>query len=179
MWIANIAALAFVVIGIPWLVGLSFLDAFVIIPLACMPVFFVASLAAREPAPGAAVKGWIYGLAVLAASLVTVNILHWHGSVMLPPREIILAGAGLSLAACFTTASAARFVPERTLRLGLMAVAVAVLFGYRQLPVAWVAPLETDLSTPGIARKAWMLAGFLAAAAALLLWRAANRSSGR
>lgn len=179
MRIANIAALAFVVIGVPWLVGLSFLDAFVVIPFACMPVFFVASLSARGPATRAALKGWLYGIVVLAASLVTVNILHWHGSVLLPPWEILLAAAGLSLAACFATGGAARFIPERTLRLGLMAVVVAVLFGYRQLPASWVAPFEADLSTGAIARKAWMLAAFLAAAGAVLLRRAANRSGAR
>lgn len=175
----NAVALAFVVVGVPWLVGLSFLDAFVVIPFACMPVFFAAALSARHAAAKAALTSWLAGLAVLAASLVTLNILHWHGSVLLAPRGILLAAAGLSLAACSATAAAGMFVPGRTLRLGLMAVVVFVVVGYRALPAAWVAPLESDLTDSGIARKTWILAALLMAIAAILWRLSANRRGTR
>lgn len=172
---ANILALAFVVVGVPWLVGLSFLDAFVLIPFACMPVFFVAALDTGRSPGQAALKGWLYGLVVLAGSLITVNVLHWHGSALLPPWEILFAAGSLSLAACAVTAGARTWVPPRTMRLALVAIVLGVIFGYRALPTKWVAPLEADLSTGGVARKTLMVAAFLAVVAGVLLNRAPNR----
>lgn len=122
--ILNILAIASVIFFVPWLVGLSFLDALVVIPFACLSVFFVAILIPDSFAGAQArvelesliaggvpektivggrtlavvLCGWGCGMGILPASLGTVNALHWHGRAILPPVLIILDAAGVSLA---------------------------------------------------------------------------------
>jgi len=127
--IANLLAIAFVVVFVPFLIGLSFLDAFVIIPYACLSVFLVAILTAysfagdeaqreilalrAEGAPDRTIlfgrvasvvlASWWFGLVMLAASLASMNWMNWHGEFLLPSSPILIAAAVLSGAATLTT----------------------------------------------------------------------------
>ena len=174
-----LAALA-VIIGLPWLIGLSFLDALVILPFSCLSTFFAPGLVVKwgGSMSRAAGTAWVAGLAFLAASLAVLNWMHWHGTWLLPAGSVLGAAAVLSLAACRLAAAVCkRILPgadspeaaQRSIRRWLMVIMGMALWGHQLVPSSWTAPLEADLSTGGIVRKAWILAGALLAGAALLV----------
>ena len=82
--VVNLLTMCFVSIGLPWMIGLEFLGAFVVIALTCLSVFLVADLVvdsfisypggldSREFA-GKAIAciliGWIFGLTMMFAGL--------------------------------------------------------------------------------------------------------------
>jgi hypothetical protein len=129
----NLAALLFAAVFVPWMAGLGFLDPLVILLFSCLSAFFAANLAPRCFAEGRAFAGiealraagageaavvagkclaavlaaWLFGLAVFAAALASVNLMHWHGSLLLPSARVLAAAAALSLAASGAAGAAA------------------------------------------------------------------------
>src|SRR5258708_3393467 len=110
----NLTAAAFVAVFVPWLTGLGFLDALVIIPYAGLSIFFVAILTAvsfaGEPQrvemrdlsaagagcgaiiagkmAGVGIAGWSFGMSTLAAALAAGDVGNWHGMALLPKRWV-------------------------------------------------------------------------------------------
>ncbi|MBK9171093.1 MAG: hypothetical protein IPM24_27045 [Bryobacterales bacterium] len=198
----NVLMFALVVAGVPWLIGLSMLDALVILPFACLPVFPVASLAVtafagEQPddsvlgwvlakAGAVALAGWLFGIATIVAALAVLNWMNWHGKLLLPSTGILGAAAALSLGAIAAVASAgslaavaAHSAPSgyRRLRLILLATVIGLLMGPRLLPASWTGWLASDLTDAGIARKAWLAAALLVVLAGFLARAAAARYS--
>ncbi|MGH9720549.1 MAG: FkbM family methyltransferase [Bryobacteraceae bacterium] len=124
--VLNLVALAFVFIFIPWMLGLAFLNAFVVIVFAMLSIFFVADLTAasfasdqgrRElqelvasrasakallAAKSAAIVSfsWMCGLLALAVCFASVNVFNRGGGLLLPPAPVLADASILSLAAC-------------------------------------------------------------------------------
>jgi len=126
--ILNLLAVGFVTIGLPWIIGLEFLSAFVLIPLACLSVFLVADLVidsfisypggldSREFA-GKAIAcvalGWIFGVTMIVTGLVGLNVLNRFREFLLPTTAVVMDAVGLSLAASILVAGVALRVTWR------------------------------------------------------------------
>src|SRR5579864_3802849 len=90
----NAAAIAFVSVCIPWVIGSRFLSPFVLIPLACLSVFMVADLMVasfasddREVAAKAIaciLVGWSFGLTILILGMIGLNVLIRSEGWLLP-----------------------------------------------------------------------------------------------
>src|SRR5450755_3047539 len=91
--VVNLLAIAFVSCGLPWFLGVEFLRAVTLLPLASLSVFLVAdsvvdSFAARNSnvkfasAIGACVLvGWSCGLVIVLAGVVALNAMQWTGEL--------------------------------------------------------------------------------------------------
>jgi hypothetical protein len=148
--VVNLLAVAFVAWGLPWFLGMEFLRAVVLIPLASLSVFLVADSVvdafASDPASidfatrisASILVGWLSGLLILFAGLLASNAMFWTGEPLLPPAMILLdaavfsltasilvAGIALTLYRKFASASAARL----TLKLLMLAVVLTLLYG--------------------------------------------------
>ncbi len=179
----GIAAVVLVGAGIPWLIGLSFLDPLVLIPLACLSVFLTAravapSFAGQEarrriagrPLPqfvpamamAAVLTGCLGSWAVLACALLWLNYWNWHGAWLLP-SGVTLASAAFASVAVSSVVSAWSILvavdasdadsARRAIRGRLIAIAVVCLLGPQYIPAAWTTWLAGDLTTEGVARK--------------------------
>src|SRR5271166_1050757 len=94
-----LAVLATFGILVPWYKGLDFLDPVMIVAYSCLALLFVAPASAEAfapphaiPTPGESVKriaiilayGWGVTILILATGIATVNVFHWHGSILSP-----------------------------------------------------------------------------------------------
>ena len=124
-----------------------------------------------------------YGLGITWLSvllgLVTVNIAHGHGTLLLYSAPLGLGIAVVSVLGAFLAAGAGVLISLRartarqatqTLMLGVMVVFFGVVFGLQALPAAWKASLTAALATGNVIRIA-VIAGLilLAIDVALLL----------
>lgn len=93
---------------VPMYKGLEFLDRRLIVAYACLSAVFAAPVvtdafaqrAEDDPLPplwGVWLYSWVFASCLLAIALFTVNASHWHGKVMLPATNFLVAAECLSL----------------------------------------------------------------------------------
>jgi hypothetical protein len=153
--VGNVLALLFVAGLLPLVMGVAFLEPSPIIAFAALSVFFVASLVtgcfagevARQDirelaasgasanaislgkAGAAAVRGWGLGIAVVIVGVITVNLAHWSGHVLLPPPGVFSDAGALSLAGSFLVALAGAWISlkARSARLAQRNLKIAIV----------------------------------------------------
>ncbi len=146
----NILAVAFVSCGLPWFLGVQFLRAMVLIPLASLSVFLVGdsvedSFTTARPHAGFAVSigacvlvGWSCGLVIVLGGIVALNAMNWTGEPMVPPAIVLIDAAVFSLASSILVAGSALTVCRRVaspnsarlvLKLLMLTVVLGLLYG--------------------------------------------------
>jgi heme/copper-type cytochrome/quinol oxidase subunit 3 len=142
----NILAVLFVSWGLPWFLGVQFLRAMVLIPLASLSVFLVGdsvvdSFGGTFSGAGFAATvsacvfvGWSCGLAIVTGGIAALNAMLWTGAPMLPPAVILIDAAVVSLASSVLVAGAAltvcrKFNSANSARLVLKLVMLTVVLG--------------------------------------------------
>jgi hypothetical protein len=146
----NILAVAFVSCGLPWFLGVQFLRAMVLIPLASLSVFLVGdsvvdSFTAAHPHAGFAVSigacvlvGWSCGLVIVLGGIVALNAMNWTGEPMVPPAIVLIDAAVFSLASSILVAGSALTVCRKlasansarlALKLLMLTVVLGLLYG--------------------------------------------------
>ena len=137
---------------VPYYKRYDFLDPVLLAAYFCLPLVLVAPMAADALAGsgesmrntvqrvlGVAAYGWGLGVVVIAAGLMTVNAITWHGRLLIPGLTFLGAGAFCSAAAALAVATAsgglARRFSARTaktvLRLLFLVVLVAIVLVVR------------------------------------------------
>ena len=113
-------------------------------------------------------RGWLLGMAVLLGGLVTVNLAYWPGHVLLPSNAVSGQAIALSLAGSWLVAFAGALISLRASSVrgaqDLLKVAILIVI-LAAFDLVWFYPGDL-LEIPSIA---WIAAGVLVAAAALLL----------
>jgi hypothetical protein len=208
--LVNLLCIAAVSYGVPWLVGLSFLDPLSVIPFACLSAFFSAILvppmfAGKDShahisglrADGnsvssilagkllaAIVSSWLIGAAVLVLTLVTVNIMNWHGTVLMPEWDILTAALLASAATSTITAVWSALVAtlsrepgeaKRAMRVRMMFLTLGCVLLPAYIPSGWTQWFSADLTNSGIIRKTVAMSAAVFALAAILALRARSR----
>jgi hypothetical protein len=182
----NILAVAFVSWGLPWFLGVEFLRAMVLIPLASLSVFLVAdsvvdsfaaapSNAGFAAAIGACVLvGWSCGLVIMFGGLVALNAMLRTGAPLMPPAIILIDAVVFSFAASILVAGVALILCRKlssvrsarlALKLLMLVVVLGLLYGCRTAEAAGLL-IPTD---ERITRLTWFASIlFLANGAALI-----------
>jgi hypothetical protein len=148
--LVNLLAVAFVCWGLPWFLGVQFLRAMVLIPLASLSVFLVAdsvvdSFAASPSDAGFAATigacvlvGWSCGLAIVLGGIAALNAMIRTGAALLPPAMVLIDAAVFSLASSVLVAGAALTVCRKlasansarlALKLLMLTVVLGLLYG--------------------------------------------------
>jgi ABC-2 type transport system permease protein len=105
----------------------------------------------------AIIYGWGLAMTSMLLGLVTVNVVHGHGRLILLPAQSIFVVSTISLLASALAASAGVLISlraatvrqaQQTLSLSLMGLMFGCIFGLQALPPAW---------------KAWLLRTFAGA----------------
>jgi hypothetical protein len=186
----NILAVAFVSWGLPWFLGVEFLRAVTLIPLASLSVFLVAdsvvdSFAAPSDATFAikisacVLVGWSCGLAIMFAGLAALNTMLWTGAPMLPPAAILIDAAAFSLAASVLVAGTALTLCRKlysigsarlALKLLMLTVVLSLLYGCNQAQAAGLFIPTNERIT----RLSWFASIFFLANGGALIALASN-----
>lgn len=179
--------------------GLEFLDVLVILPYACLSWMFAVPAAtsavasagpSREAVNRAAFKAFLFSwgssLLVLAMGLATVNVLNWHGSLLLPSTVTLLNALAIGLGGCvlltglsvlltvqFRSAQQAR----NALRLVLLAGLLGIYFWLNRAPME-VRYSAVDLLSSGSAIRVAIPFLLASAIAGIAAWRYAGRRLG-
>jgi hypothetical protein len=133
--------------------------------------------------------GWGLAVLMLAAALITLNLSHRTGQLLIPPAgllgSVLVFGLAGSLALAVACSLLARRFSAATvkalLRAFFLLVLLGVAFGSRWLPDAWQIFLSDHSTRRALTRMAWEASGVCAAAGGLLLvflLGAAERRSG-
>jgi hypothetical protein len=175
---------------VPWFKRYDFLDPVMLAAYFCLPVVLVAPMAADALAGSAesaidtvrrallvAFYGWGLGLVIVAAGLITVNAASWHGHLLLPAGDLLVAGAAFSaaaaLAAVVATGILAQFFSARSartiLRLLFLVLLVAMVLLARGASAEWTAAFWRHMTTPELTRGGFCGAAALAVVDALAL----------
>ena len=194
----------------PWRIDLNFLDPVVYVPYGCISWLFAASAAGgayvsgegprrllEDPRPlrpanklvrtltSVALSGFVFGIAIQAGALLTINAFHREGTLLAPSPTILVASLMLMLAGCYAIAATgaswiSRGHTPREVRAWFRGVAVALaaalLYLRDILPDVvneWCARQLTD---SGIATLAYATAAALSAVA-YWQWRAVRKAS--
>lgn len=187
----NLLAIAFVAWGLPWFLGLQFLRAVVLIPLASLSAFLVADSvletrpAQATPAAFAArltacvLVGWSCGLFIVLAGVLATNLQFWSGEPLLPPAMILIDAALFSLSASILAAGVAITLFRKVsspslarlvLKLSMLTVVLSLLYGCNKAESEGLL-LPTD---GRITQLTWIASIFFLANGAALIWMAAN-----
>ena len=187
-----LAAVAVFGVLVPWYKGIDFLDPRLIVAYACLSAVFVAPAAAsaftasRQPALPAALLLSAYGFGFSVVSLLCglflVNILHWHGRLLLPRRTLLVSAMFLSAAAAVCVTATAAFLSrylsahaiKTCFRLAFVIIIVGLILFDRGMPEAMAAMMTTS----GITRIALIAAVVLTVAAAPLMFLAIQSRQG-
>lgn len=187
-------------VALPWRFDLNFFDPVFFVPYSWFGMFFVAGrvgevlsrnrkLLDGPPPPvsprqirSLAIEGFLFGSALLALGIVTVNAFNWHGDLLTPSSMILAATLVLLAAGCWSFAvmgarwiGAGRGAGEvRGLQRGTL-VAIALFLYYREsiLPKAIAEPIARTLTDPGISVFCFVTAAILTACGWLLARRKA------
>ncbi len=171
---------------LPWALGLPFLDPLVIVCVSCSAVVFVAAVAGqagREVNPDTLLPwllvitawGGFYGTLVVAAGIVTVNVLNWHGTILVPGALTSITTPLLPVAmSAFFTAEGFHLArkghkPEEIgarFRWGVLILVMGAYFRHSLLPTVATEWLARRSTTPGIAMGVVLLSLALAGLAA-------------
>jgi hypothetical protein len=144
--LVNMLAVVFVSWGLPWLLGVQFLRAMILIPLASLSVFLVAdsvvdSFAATAPSAGFAATigacvfvGWSSGLIIVLGGIGALNAMNWTGAPLLPPAIVLADATVFSLASSILVAGAAltvcrKLASANSARLALKGAMLTVVLG--------------------------------------------------
>jgi hypothetical protein len=135
-------------IGVPWVKRYDFLDPVMLAAYFCLPLVLVAPVAANAFAGSAestsatvtaalrvAFFGWGVGMAIIAAGLITVNAVSWHGHVLAPGVSFLASCAFFSASAALASVVAAGLlahlssarVARTVLRLVFLAILIALV----------------------------------------------------
>src|SRR5690349_5472633 len=191
---ATVLILIVVAFGIlvPWYKGFALLDPQMILAYACLAVLFVApasaeSAAARrqDEAPKAVLGGiavvvaygWGITLLILLTAFVTLNLTNWRGAMITPPAMLCSAALLFSLMVCIVVAALSAVLARRftaasvktILRLGFLAVRLALAFNSPVLPGRWQIVISEHPTRRAITRLGWEGSAVCAIIAALLL----------
>jgi hypothetical protein len=157
---------------VPYYKGLEFLDPVVILVYACMSLLFVVRasaeiFAATEPVARAEITsrfgmilayGWGTTVMMLLSGIVTVNVTHWHGHVLLPSSALLGSAVLLSLIATVAVISGTALLARRVgaqsakslLRVSFLLLLLLGAFGFRYLPADWRATIDRHTTTAGL-----------------------------
>jgi ABC-2 type transport system permease protein len=128
--------------------------------------------------------GWGLTILSLLVGLVTVNVVHWSGQVLLYPPYIALGGFGLSLLAASVAATAGVLVSlraatvrqaQQSMSLAVMVLVFAPTFGVQLLPDAWQTRVAGWLSGGNLAPILLAVAGVLLVLTVVLFGAASAR----
>ncbi len=135
-------------IGVPWFKRYDFLDPVMLAAYFCLPLVLAAPVAADAFAGSAestsatviaalrvTLFGWGVGIAIIAAGLITVNAMSWHGHVLMPGASFLASCAFFSASAALTSVIAAGLlahlssarVAKTVLRLVFFAILIAMV----------------------------------------------------
>jgi hypothetical protein len=155
--VVNILAIAFVSCGLPWFLGVEFLRAVTLIPLASLSVFLVAdsvvdSYGAKASDVGFASRmgacvlvGWSCGLLIVLGGIAALNVIVRTGELLIPPAIVLADAAVLSLTASVLVAGVALLFCRKlasvgsarlALKLLMLAVLAGLLYGCNQAQAA-------------------------------------------
>lgn len=164
---------------LPWMRGLAYMDAHLLLAMAQVPLAFTGALAftfaaRHDPLKAGLLAGTVTHLTalfLLSNGFITVNLLNWLGQVYLPPGHVLVAlwasSFSLSLFSALAAAwmLAAGVAGSRVLlvsRLFFFAVIVAILLSDRLLNPVTASPRA-------LAQMAVMASCVLIAASAVLV----------
>jgi len=125
--------------------------------------------------------GWGLTLASLALGLVTVNLLHGHGRLLMYPANTAALIVVMSLLGSALAASAGVLISlraatvrqaQQTLSIALLVVFFGLMFGLRALPAEWKVRLAEEFAGPNLVRTE-VIAGAVLALLDAALVRAA------
>jgi hypothetical protein len=179
---------------VPLYKGFGFLDSRIIAAYACLAMLFVAPASAelgaahgKSGSPEAAILGkialivaWGWGVTVviLATAIVTLNLVSKGGGLLAPPVGFLAAVLTFSLIASLAIAILGAVLARRfsaagvknILRIGFLAVLLAMIFGSRVFPERTQFELLDHFNTRrALTRLAWESSIVFAVIAALLL----------
>jgi hypothetical protein len=179
---------------VPLYKGFGFLDSRIIAAYACLALLFVAPASAELAAahgtgesPGPAILGkiglivaWGWGVTVviLVTAIVTLNLMARGGGLLAPPLGFLGALLTFSLIASIAIAILGAVLARRfsaagvknILRIGFLAVLLALIFGSRVLPERVQLEIFDHFNTRrALTRLAWESSIAFAVVAALLL----------
>ena len=127
----------------------------------------------------AVLYAWLLTLAMLALALVTVNVAHGRGELLMFPPAVAAGAVGLSLLAAVLAAAAGVMASlraptarqaQQTVNMGVMLLLFVPLFGIQLLPVEWRDAITSTFAGIELASLLAVIAGaMLAIDAALLL----------
>jgi hypothetical protein len=173
--------------------GFGLLDSRILAAYACLALLFVAPASAelaaahgKSLAPAAVVRriaviiawGWGITVVILVTAIVTLNLMSRGGGWLAPPWGFLAAILTFSLsgsaAIAMLGAVLARWFSaagvKNILRIGFLAILLAIAFGSRVLPERAQLEIADHFSTrSALTRLAWDLSIVSAAVAALLL----------
>ncbi len=157
---------------LPYYKGLEFLDPVVILVYACMSLLFVVPASAEVFAANEAIAsaeiaarlgmilayGWATTVLMLISGIVTVNVTHWHGRMLLPSTTLLALAVLLSLIATLAVISGTALLARRfgarsaksLLRIGFLILLLLGAFGFRFLPPEWRATIDRHMTTSGL-----------------------------
>jgi hypothetical protein len=178
---------------VPVYKGFGFLDPRIIAAYACLALLFVAPASAElaathgTNAPPAAILqrivlivawGWGITVLILLTAIVTLNLAARNGGVLAPPSGFLAAILTFSLSASVAIAVLGAVLARRfsavgvknILRIGFLAILLALIFGSRVLPERVQLEIADRFSTRrALAHLAWESSAVFALIAAVLL----------
>jgi hypothetical protein len=179
-------------IFVPWYKGFAFLDPLMISAYSCLAIIFVAPASAEAfgtlPPDSSRSEllaklftivayGWGVCVVILGSGIITVNLVRWHGRLLLPGTPVLVSCLLFSFTGALAFGSAAALLARRTtprsakaiLRLAFLLILLFLAFGNRFLPNSWRSTIDAELTTEGITSLALRASLFLAGASALLI----------
>jgi hypothetical protein len=174
---------------LPWYKGFDFLDPVMIVAYCCLGLLFVApasaeAFATTQQISGAAdalrrmgavlAYGWGVTVLILTAGIVTVNVTHWHGSILSPPAALLAGSLLFSLTACLAVIGVCALLSRRLtaasvkgiIRAAFLVVLASLAFGKRFLGQESQNAIESRMTTEGITHFAFLASVILACAGA-------------
>jgi hypothetical protein len=187
---------------LPWYKGFDFLDPVMIVAYCCLGLLFVApasaeAFATTQPISGPAdalrrmgavlAYGWGVTVLILITGIATVNVTHWHGSILSPPATLLMASLLFSLTACVAVIGLCALLARRLsaasvkgmIRLIFLVVLVLLAFGKRFLGEQSQNAIDSRMTTEGITHYAFIASALCACGGAGLVAAAAFGAPGK
>lgn len=163
---------------LPWYKGMTMLQPLVVVAYALMALLFVAPAASEfwssleTPASSGSVMarllaivgyGWGIALAMLIASMVTLNLAYRSPRLLIPPEPFLASALVLSLTAAAAVAVICALLARRfsasmakaTVRTVFLVVLLVLAFGARVIPESWQIELADHTTRRAITSLAW------------------------
>jgi ABC-2 type transport system permease protein len=181
---------------LPWYKGFDFLDPVMIVAYCSLGLLFVAPASAEAFGPaqpltnssdavrrmGAVLAyGWGVSVLILFTGIATVNVTHWHGSILSPPAALLTASLLFSFTACVTVIGLCAILSRKLspasvkgmIRAVFLVVLVAIAFGRRFLGTEAQSSIDARMTTEGITQFAFIASAIMACTGAGLVAAAA------